>query len=102
MLLSTLATGATASWDANLNYRSPSFDHDHLGIDMSKVQTRSLEKRDYTEWKTEDLSFTHGVASVSVCYIQFIKTNYSRETHSPTLLSSGHVLLLPWNMTGPT
>lgn len=61
------APAVLASWDGNLNYRSPSLYHENLGIDMGKVQNRSLEKRDYIEWKTEDLFFTHGVASVSRC-----------------------------------
>lgn len=55
---------ALAAWDGNLNYRSPSLQHDGLGINMDKVQSRSLEKRDYTEWDTQDLFFTHSVASV--------------------------------------
>lgn len=63
-LLAVLAPSVIASWDGNLNYRSPSLYHENLGINMHKVQSRSLEKRDYTEWKTEDLNFTHGVASV--------------------------------------
>jgi alkaline phosphatase D len=63
--LLSLAGTVVASWDGNLNYRSPSLYHDNLGIDLNKVRARSLEKRDYTEWDTADLNFTHGVASVS-------------------------------------
>ena len=55
---------ALAAWDGNLNYRSPSLRHDSLGINTDKVQGRSVEKRDHTEWETEDLFFTHSVASV--------------------------------------
>lgn len=58
-----LVAEAFATFEGNLNYRSPSLYHQNLGIDLNKVQSRSLEKRDYTEWKTEDLKFTHGVAS---------------------------------------
>lgn len=64
IILLALAAATSASFEGNLNYRSPSLYHRNLGIDLEKVQRRGLERRDYTEWKTEDLSFTHGVASV--------------------------------------
>lgn len=64
LVCSLLVGGAVASWEGNLNYLSPSLYHRNLGIDLTKVKGRSLEKRDFTEWKTEDLTFTHGIASV--------------------------------------
>lgn len=83
-LLAALVPSVIASWDGNLNYRSPSLYHDNLGIDMHKVQSRSLEKRDYTEWETEDLNFTHGVASVRRGRQRACKADPSREIPSPT------------------
>lgn len=58
---------ATANWNGNLNFRSPSFNHDSLGISLSKVQRRMLTKRDGTiQHQKGLLNFTHGVASVSL------------------------------------
>ena len=55
---------ALASYDGNLNYRSPSFDHPELGINVPKVVRRhSLAKRDDQGWDSSALNFTHGVAS---------------------------------------
>ncbi|KEY73061.1 hypothetical protein S7711_06133 [Stachybotrys chartarum IBT 7711] len=56
------AVGALAGYNGNLNYRSPSFSHDGLGIDLPKVTGRMLQKRE-VEYETENLTFTHGVAS---------------------------------------
>lgn len=67
-VLAVLAATATASYDDNINFKSPSFDHPSMGIDMPKMMKRHLQKRDYNV--TIDpgkLNFTHGVASVSVC-----------------------------------
>jgi len=50
----------TATWNANLNYHSPSRRHPSLGIDLPKVQKRGLEPR---AWDPAQLNFTHGVAS---------------------------------------
>lgn len=57
------AVGSLAGYNGNLNYRSPSFNHDGLGIDLPKVTGRMLQRRD-VEYETENLTFTHGVASV--------------------------------------
>lgn len=57
-----LLEGATASFDGNLNYASPSRRHARLGIDVSRVEKRSW-KRGNVAFKPEELSFTHGVAS---------------------------------------
>ncbi|KIX08823.1 uncharacterized protein Z518_03480 [Rhinocladiella mackenziei CBS 650.93] len=61
--IALLATGASASYDGNLNYLSPSTEHPALGIDVPKVMKRNLEKRDGTSWDPASLNFTHGVAS---------------------------------------
>ncbi|OTA96927.1 hypothetical protein M434DRAFT_388788 [Hypoxylon sp. CO27-5] len=57
-----LAGFATATFDGNLNYASPSRRHSGLGIDVSRVSRRSL-KRGAIAYRAEELSFTHGVAS---------------------------------------
>lgn len=54
------ASVATASWQANLNYASPSRRHLSLGIDVPKVTKRGLDTR---AWDPAQLNFTHGVAS---------------------------------------
>lgn len=63
--LSLWADTSLASYGGNLNYRSPSLSHAGLGIDMPRLQSRMIQKRDGKEYDNEDLSFTHGVASVS-------------------------------------
>ncbi|ERF68055.1 hypothetical protein EPUS_06445 [Endocarpon pusillum Z07020] len=63
LILAALAAAGTASFEGNINYDSPSFNHAVLGIDVPKVKARHLEKRDYTGWNTSSLNFTHGVAS---------------------------------------
>ena len=71
-MLLTLATVAllggtvSASYNGNINYRSPSSEHPSLGIDVTKVLKRNLAKRDNTDWDPASLDFTHGVASVGV------------------------------------
>lgn len=60
-----LVAVASASYDGNLNYRSPSSEHPALSIDVEKVIKRQLAKRDNTDWDATQLTFTHGVASVS-------------------------------------
>ena len=55
-----LASVATAAWDGNLNYYSPSRRHPSLGIDLPKLVKRGLEPR---AWDPAQLNFTHGVAS---------------------------------------
>ncbi|KAK6214369.1 hypothetical protein LQW54_004418 [Pestalotiopsis sp. IQ-011] len=57
-----LASLASASFDGNLNYDSPSKRHVNLGIDVPKVHRRVF-KRDSIAYAPEDLNFTHGVAS---------------------------------------
>ncbi|KAL5363030.1 PhoD-like phosphatase-domain-containing protein [Aspergillus floccosus] len=61
--LLALSTGALASYDSNLNYRSPSLNHARMGIDLDIVQRRSLSKRDEAPFNPSDLKFTHSVAS---------------------------------------
>lgn len=69
-----LASSSTASWDANLNYQSPSKRHASLGLDMPKVlkRTTGLFKRSASpqyghpgtsSWSSSELNFTHGIAS---------------------------------------
>lgn len=60
----TFATVSQASYHGNLNYRSPSFTHAGLGIDVPKVEKRMVEKRDGGSYQSRDLKFTHGVSSV--------------------------------------
>lgn len=65
-VLALLAATATASYDDNINFKSPSFEHPSMGIDMPKVMRRHLQKRDYNVTiEHSKLNFTHGVASVS-------------------------------------
>ncbi|PNS20197.1 Alkaline phosphatase D [Sphaceloma murrayae] len=56
---------AAADYHGNLNYRSPSFDHPSMGIDIPKVIKRhALAKRQTNStWDPAALNFTHGVAS---------------------------------------
>lgn len=66
-VLAALAATATASYDDNINFKSPSFEHPSMGIDMPKVLKRHLQKRDYNVTiDPSELNFTHGVASVSI------------------------------------
>ena len=69
-----LASSATASWDANINYQSPSRRHASLGVDIPKVLKRStgIFKRSTrpqshtpatSSWSADQLNFTNGVAS---------------------------------------
>lgn len=53
---------ATASFDGNLNYDSPSRRHPRLGIDVALVERRSW-KRGSIAYEASQLHFTHGVAS---------------------------------------
>lgn len=65
-----LALSVSSLWDGNLNYRSPSLNHDSLGIDVPKVQKRMLRKRDgSTPHAVGQLNFTHGVASVGIAVL---------------------------------
>lgn len=57
-----LAATATATFDGNLNYASPSRRHASLGIDVPLVERRSW-KRGNVAYEPSELSFTHGVAS---------------------------------------
>lgn len=59
---SLLAATASASFDGNINYGSPSRRHASLGIDVDKVERRSW-KRGNVAHSPDELSFTHGVAS---------------------------------------
>lgn len=57
-----LALPASASFDGNLNYDSPSRLHPRLGIDVPIVARRSY-KRGAIAFLPSQLNFTHGVAS---------------------------------------
>ena len=61
-VVALLTIAAQASFDANLNYDSPSRRHLNLGIDVPAVSRRSF-KRDAIAFKPSELNFTHGVAS---------------------------------------
>lgn len=64
-VLGTLAvcfSTATASFESNLNFASPSRRHAQLGVDVAAVERRSW-KRGNVAFEPSDLSFTHGVAS---------------------------------------
>jgi alkaline phosphatase D len=63
--LLALSSGALASYNGNLNYRSPSLNGDHInmGIDTAAIHRRSLAKRDETPYSASQLNFTHSVAS---------------------------------------
>ncbi|KAL1960530.1 hypothetical protein VTO42DRAFT_7109 [Malbranchea cinnamomea] len=58
-----LSAQALADYSSNLNYRSPSLRHPRMGIDVAKVEARSLSKRDQAPYDPSQLKFTHGVAS---------------------------------------
>ncbi|OJD15955.1 hypothetical protein AJ78_03824 [Emergomyces pasteurianus Ep9510] len=60
LVVFSLGSIASASFYSNLNYRSPSYNHPHLGIDINKVHKRNIQS---AAFKPEDLKFTHGVAS---------------------------------------
>jgi alkaline phosphatase D len=53
---------ASAAFEGNLNYDSPSTRHVNLGIDVPRVHRRSF-KRDAVAYEPSQLNFTHGVAS---------------------------------------
>ncbi|EAQ85002.1 hypothetical protein CHGG_09016 [Chaetomium globosum CBS 148.51] len=53
---------ASATFEGNLNYHSPSLRHVNLGIDIPVVSRRSL-KRSAVPFKPSELNFTHGIAS---------------------------------------
>ncbi|TKX23601.1 putative PhoD-like phosphatase-2 [Elsinoe australis] len=61
----SLAVGVAADYHGNLNYRSPSFNHPSMGLDLPKITKRhALEKRQANStWDPAALNFTHGVAS---------------------------------------
>lgn len=59
---SLLAGTATASFDGNVNYDSPSRRHESLGIDVGLVERRSW-KRGNVAYEPSQLHFTHGIAS---------------------------------------
>ncbi|CCX33535.1 Similar to Alkaline phosphatase D; acc. no. P42251 [Pyronema omphalodes CBS 100304] len=60
LVCALLSTSVSASFSANLNYRSPSLNHPDLGIAVHKVQKRNDPA---CPFNAEDLKFTHGVAS---------------------------------------
>lgn len=60
--LGLAAAPASASFDGNLNYGSPSRRRAGLGIDVGLVECRSW-KRGSVAYRASELRFTHGVAS---------------------------------------
>lgn len=56
----SLTAAALASYEGNLNYRSPSGRHPKLGLDVHKLAKRHM---DTDSWDPNQLNFTHGVAS---------------------------------------
>lgn len=59
-----LSNGVEALWNGNINYRSPSLLHPGLGIDVPKVQKRTIQPSTTAlYWNSNELNFTHGVAS---------------------------------------
>lgn len=64
LTVASLALAATASWDGNINFNSPSLRHRDLGLDVAKIQKRTgLAARQSTNFTDGQLNFTHGVAS---------------------------------------
>ncbi|KAL2255879.1 hypothetical protein VTK26DRAFT_2550 [Humicola hyalothermophila] len=61
-LLALSTSPASASFEGNLNYLSPSKRHVNLGINIPLVARRSM-KRGNLSYQPSDLSFTHGIAS---------------------------------------
>lgn len=64
LLLTAYVAVAAASFDGNLNYRSPSLIHAPLGINTEKVKKRMLTKRDGSYSHARNVTFTHSIASV--------------------------------------
>ena len=60
LTLAALVGTACASYGANINYRSPSFHHPGMGINLRKVVKRQTPGASYN---SSQLSFTHGIAS---------------------------------------
>lgn len=63
LFLVLLVAIVSANFDSNLNYQSPSFQHPSLGIDVLKVEKRSLGLHPRQTNSTGSLNYTHGVAS---------------------------------------
>ena len=61
--LLALSSYVLADYDTNLNYRSPSPRHPRLGIDLTKVRSRGLEKQDEPPYIPASLNVTHDLAS---------------------------------------
>lgn len=59
-IIALFAAATSAEWDGNLNYRSPSFRHPSLGLDLPKIRKRHVPRGTYD---ASQLNFTHGVAS---------------------------------------
>jgi alkaline phosphatase D len=71
VLITAYAAVAVASWDGNMNYRSPSLTHAPLGINTEKVKKRMLTKRDGSYPHARNVTFTHGIASVKRLSVPF-------------------------------
>lgn len=63
LTLLALFPGVLASYEGNLNYRSPSLRHTGMGINLDLIHARSLTKRDEVPFQPSELKFTHNVAS---------------------------------------
>ena len=70
----TLVVAATASFEGNLNYRSPSLGHPSLGLDVPKIERRQLDHaishphlvpRAYTEKRQSGYASSSSVSSAS-------------------------------------
>jgi alkaline phosphatase D len=60
----SLSLVVTASWNGNINFKSPSLQHRDLGLDLAKVQKRTgMIARQTANFTDNQLNFTHGVAS---------------------------------------
>ena len=89
----SLATSAKATFESNLNYRSPSHRHPALGIEIRKVHARNTPE---AAWRPEDLSFTHGVASgdpLDRSVIIWTRAAPTADNDNSNVTVSGHVAL---------
>jgi alkaline phosphatase D len=82
------AAVATASFESNLNYNSPSPRHVRLGIDIPLVYRRAW-KRANNAYDPSELSFTHGVSSGDpwdnsvILWTRIAPTNESDQSNAP-------------------
>jgi alkaline phosphatase D len=63
-IIASLSLVVNATWDGNINFKSPSLQHRSLGLNVAKIQKRTgLLARQTTNFTDSQLNFTHGVAS---------------------------------------